>query len=284
MFSKSVISSLTTTIFLACVATAATPAANQPFYPSKTQVRAAVNPAKAANGTVVVNAASFLPGITPGGLATVFGTNLSDITGTVSANSDPFPNVLANVSITVNGIAAPIFSISYANGQDQISFAIPWQTQTGLGAAEVKVFDYGNLVADVIVDSYTDDPGIFAYEKYGTQYAVALHSSDYALITPEDAAYRGEIIILYTTGLGPVDQFIQNGYGAPAKPLANTLDKFHVRIAGEDARVYFSGLAPGFVGLYQINMELPGDLPAGDLSLKIFSDYADSQTVYLPVK
>ena len=55
-------------------------------------------------------------------------------------------------------------------------------------------------------------------------------------------------------------------------------------VAGQDARLSFSGLAPGFVGLYQINLRLPDDLPAGDLPLKIFSDFANSQTVFLAIQ
>jgi uncharacterized protein (TIGR03437 family) len=55
-------------------------------------------------------------------------------------------------------------------------------------------------------------------------------------------------------------------------------------VAGEDARIWFSGLAPGFVGLYQINLQLPDDLPAGDLTLGIFSDFANSQSVFLSVR
>ncbi len=239
--------------------------------------------AKQTGGTVVVNAASFLPGVSPGGLATVFGTNLTDVSGVVLAGTNPFPLVLANVSVDVNGIPAPIFSIAFANGEDQISFQVPWQAPTGPGVIRVQVYDYNTLVADVRVDSFTEDPGIFGYQRFGTSYAVAVHT-DFTLIGPDNPALRDEVIILYTTGLGPVDQSIPNGLGAPSRPLANTLDPFRVVVAGADARVLFSGLAPGFVGLYQINMALPHDLPAGDLPMRILSEYANSQTVYLTVR
>lgn len=262
-----------------CLA-AATPQLSQPYYPSKSVARLTPH----ASGTVVVNAASYLPGVSPGGLATAFGANLSDVNGTIVAGTNPFPLVLADVSVTVNGVPAPIFSVAYAGGQDQISFQVPWGTITGIAAANVKVYDYGQKVADVVVDSFTEDPGIFAFTKYGNQYAVALHSVDYSLITPDNPTYRGEAIILYTTGLGAVDTFIRDGYGAPSNPLANTKNFFRVLLAGREARLYFSGLAPGFVGLYQINLQIPNDVPAGDLTLKIYSEYADSQTVYLSVR
>jgi minor extracellular serine protease Vpr len=268
-------------LILACSAGAATPKVKRQYFPSKTAARHTVH---SSSGAIVVNAASFLPGVSPGGLATVFGTNLTDVSGAIFANTNPFPTVLANVSVTVNGVAAAIFSVAYANGQDQISFQVPWETDTGPGAADVQVFDYDTEVAELQADSYTEDPGIFSYQKFGQLYAVALHSDDYTLVAPDNPAFRGEIIILYTTGLGPVDRFVRDGLGAPGNPPANTLDPFRVDVAGEDARIWFSGLAPGFVGLYQINLQLPDDLPAGDLTLGIFSDFANSQSVFLSVR
>jgi len=202
----------------------------------------------------------------------------------VSSSTNPFPLTLANVQVTVNGVPAPLFSIAYANGEDQVSFQVPWQTPIGPGAAEVQVYDYGSLVADQVVDSFTEDPGIFGYSQYGNLYAVAAHGSDNALITTNDPAYRGETIVLYVTGLGPVDQQLPNGLGAPGNPPANTIDPYTVQVAGEAAQILFSGLSPGFVGVYQINLVLPGDLPAGDLPVKIYSDYANSQTVLLTVQ
>lgn len=246
--------------------------------------KAAVQKPHDAGQTVVVNAASYLPGVSPGGLATVFGTNLTDVNGVVPATTNPFPTTLANVSVTVNGVPAPIFSVAYANGEDQISFQVPWATPVGQAAADIQVFDYNNLVANLTVDSFTEDPGIFGFSQYGNTYAVALHGSDNALVTPSDPASPGEVIVLYTTGLGPVDQRVPDGYGAPSNPLAYTQDPFQVVIAGESAAVYFSGLAPGFVGLYQINVRLPGDLPAGDLTMQILSDYANSQKVLITVQ
>ena len=241
-------------------------------------------PKDIGQGIQVVNAASFLPGVSPGGLATVFGTNLTDVTGVVEANSNPFPTILANVSVTVNGVYAPIFSIAYANGLDQISFAVPWSTVTGPGAAYVKVYDYGTLVGSLVVDSYIEDPGIFGFQQFGNTYAVALHASDYALVTPDDPAVLGEVLVLYVTGLGPVNQDLPDGWGAPSNPPAYTLDPYRVILAGESVSVFFSGLAPGYVGLYQLNIQLPRDLPAGDLNLQITSDYANSQSVLLSVR
>lgn len=248
-----------------------------PFYRPRGEV--AAKP-RQGQGPVVVNAASFLPGVSPGALATVFGENLSDVTGTVVGGSNPLPTVLAGVSVTVNGFPAGVFSVAYANGEDQISFQVPWETPTGPAAADIQVFDYGVLEATITVDSFSEDPGIFTYD--GT-YAVA-QAADGSLIGPDNPAIAGEVIVLYTTGLGPVTVTPPDAYAAPFSPLAYTEDPFTVLVNNEPAQVFFSGLTPGFVGLYQINLTLPADLPPGDLNIQITSAYASSEVDVLSVR
>ena len=229
---------------------------------------------------VVVNAASYLPGISPGGLVTIFGHNLTDVNGIVLAGTDPFPDQLAGVSVLINGIYAPIFGVAYANGEDQISVQVPYSTATGPSAAEVQVYNHSALVADFITDSYVEDPGIFMYN--GT-YAIAVRYSDGSLVGPDNPAYPGDILTVYTTGLGPLSQNLTDGYGAPSNPLAYTVDPFQMDVNGQPVDVLFSGLAPGFVGLYQLNVQLPQNLPAGTLNMQIYSQYANSGVALLPV-
>ena len=229
----------------------------------------------------VVNAASFLRGISPGGLATIFGQNLTEVSGPVVANTNPLPTRLAGVEVNVNGVPAPIFSVAYANGEDQISFQVPYEIDTGPDAATIDVFDFGNPVGNTVTDSFTEDPGIFAYG--GNGYVVAQRSFDGSLIEPNNPASPGETIILYTTGLGPLSIPLQDGWGAPSNPLAYTVDPFDVLVDGQPCRVLFSGLGPGFVGLYQLNLVLPSDLPSGNLRIQITSQYANSQVATLPV-
>jgi len=236
-------------------------------------------PAQPAS-TVIVNAASYLPGISPGGLATIFGKDLSHVADVVVANTNPLPTLLANVSVKVNGRSAPIFSVSYNGTEDQISFQVPYRTETGPNAAEVQVYDGGNLVADIITDSFTEDPGIFVYQG---KYAIAVSTTNNSLIGPNNPASGGDVIVLYTTGLGRLTLDLQDGYGAPSSPLAYTSDPFQVVVNGQQCQVLFSGLGPGFVGLYQINLVLPRNLPSGDLNMQILSQYGDSAIVKLPV-
>jgi len=118
---------------------------------------------------------------------------------------------------------------------------------------------------------------------YQGNYAVGLLYPDYSLLGPHNAALPGDYIILYTTGLGPVSLNLQDGYVAPPNPLARTEDPFRVLVDGEQCDVFFSGLAPGFAGLYQLNIRLPGDLPPGNLDLQILSQFANSNVATLPL-
>jgi minor extracellular serine protease Vpr len=257
-------------------ARADTPAKSRYFPESSRKLK----PAITSGNVAVVNAASFLPGVSAGALITIFGDDLSDVSGVVVANSDPLPYELAHVSVRINGIRAPIFSVAYNGTDDQISAQVPYSTVTGPGAALVEVFDYGQLVGSARADSYDEDPGIFTYQG---NYAVALLSPSYSLLGPNNPAYPGDYVVLYTTGLGPLSLDLRDGYGAPSNPLAYTQDPFEVLVAGKPCKVFYSGLAPGFVGLYQLNVQLPFDVPRGNLSVQITSPYADSNVAVIPV-
>src|SRR5271170_4579566 len=149
------------------------------FYRPRSSARkaASVKP-RDIGDAVIVNAASYEPGISPGALATIFGDDLTTVTGIVLAGSNPLPTELADVQVMVSGFAAPIYGVAYANGQDQISIQVPYEAPTGPGAAEIQVYDQGTLVADFFTDSFTEDPGIFTYDG-GLAIAEA---ADYSLI------------------------------------------------------------------------------------------------------
>jgi uncharacterized protein (TIGR03437 family) len=84
-------------------------------------------------------------------------------------------------------------------------------------------------------------------------------------------------------GLGQTDTPVASGAGSPASPLANTVTPPTVTIGNEPAPLSFSGLAPGLVGVYQINLQIPADAPNGDLTLIVSLDGNSSNSGLLPV-
>jgi len=128
------------------------------------------------------------------------------------------------------------------------------------GRVSLKVTYSGVESAAVDLDVTPTAPGLFLWgDARG-----AILNQDFTLNTPQNPAARGAAVILYATGQGKVDPEVADGTASPADPLARTPALPEVTVGGVPAQVGFSGLAPGFVGLWQINVVVPQSAPAGD--------------------
>jgi uncharacterized protein (TIGR03437 family) len=213
----------------------------------------------------VVNAASFTAGLSPGSLASAFGINLAG--GALSAASLPLPVELSGVRVLLNGRAAPLLYIS----DRQINFLVPNDTATG--EAELVVSFGSGSAADatnpVRVPVRALDPGIFFQAETGLG---AILVAGTGKTTVDRAAAVGDVLEIYCTGLG---RLALN----PSSGLSETAVRPQVRIAGRDAEVLFSGAAPGFVGLYQVNARVPAGTPGGAQGVSIRQESAASNEV-----
>jgi uncharacterized protein (TIGR03437 family) len=107
-------------------------------------------------------------------------------------------------------------------------------------------------------------PAIFSLNSQGTGPGAILDSA-YNLVDASNPATAGTtIILIYCTGLGSVSSN-QPATGAPASTteLAQTTATTTVTIGGVTENASFSGLAPGYVGLYQVNALVPAGVAAG---------------------
>lgn len=222
----------------------------------------------------VLNGASFRPGqpLAPGSWATAFGA-FSGVTAT-TAPSLPYPSTLAGVSITVGGTAAPVY---FANNQ-QINFLIPYGTAPGLQPIQITTGS-GTVQSNVRVISAA--PGLFVKDATQQQPPKgAVLNQDSAENTQGNPARRGSVIQIYGTGPGALSTAPQDGGAAPTSPLTTTTSTPQVFIGGVEATVQFSGLAPGFAGLWQVNATIP-DRPfiTGRVSVNVFMNGVDSNEV-----
>ena len=219
----------------------------------------------------VTNGASFVAGLPPpGGLATIFLSGLQGVDGLTEATGTPLPGTLAGVSVYIGtstnpqnpgGIAeAPLLAVVGTNGQQQINFQVPNEVGNAR-AADVMVTANGVTAVVTQVSISTSPPGVFNVDA--TRGAIE-HSADYSAVTPGHPATPGEIVIVYATGLGLVTPVVNDGISAPLMPLSTTDQTPAVTIGGQTAEVLFSGLAPGKVGLYQLNVRVPKNAPAGE--------------------
>jgi uncharacterized protein (TIGR03437 family) len=209
--------------------------------------------------SAVVNAASYQPGTSAGALATLFGTNLSPAVGIESPGGAVS---YKGVSVTVGGRLAPLFAIANVNGEEQINFQVPTEVSTSGAAEPVQVNNNGSIGATNVAIAPIQ-PGVFEYVPSGssTPYGVIVNQ-DGSTAGPSNPAPRGSTVVMYMTGLGPKSPPLETGQLGPV-PLAYTTNAVVVTINKVSAQVLFSGAAPGFIGLDQVNFTIPADAPVG---------------------
>jgi uncharacterized protein (TIGR03437 family) len=220
----------------------------------------------------VVNDASYTAPVAAGSIAAAFGDFL--LAAPVTDNSSPLVTSLSGLSLQFGtGPLAPLF---YASA-GQINFQIPWelagQSQTTLTAAL-----NGASSAAQTVSLAPFAPAIFTTNGQGTGPGAIL-DSNYHLVSSTNPTTAGATILIYCTGLGPVTNQPPTGSPGPSGPLARTIMTPTVTIGGALANVPFSGLAPGYVGLYQVNAQVPAGSASGDsVPIAISIGGVDSQT------
>jgi uncharacterized protein (TIGR03437 family) len=210
----------------------------------------------------VTNAASFVTGLAPGSISTIFGTGFTTA-GIQTATSFPLPTEIGGVSVIVDGTAAPLLAVANVNGIQQINFVAPWFLAPSGSPPTTNVTVVVNGVSSITVWAPVLDyqPALYLLDG---KHAAAQHSADFSTITSQNPAKPGEVVVLYGTGLGLVQPAVATGAPAPSNPPATTVVNPVVAIGGAQADVLFSGLAPGFANLYQLNVRMPQALPAGD--------------------
>ncbi len=226
----------------------------------------------------VVNAASFAAGqpVAPGMLAAIFGFDLARSIS--AAGAIPLPTQLDDVTVTFNGIAAPLHAIIAGGPSNpaQINVQVPWNVLapgSASGTATVVVRRGAVESPPLSVDIGPVSPGVFAY-PYGVGQAIAvLQTGDArngALAGPAGSipgiatspAKAGDYLQIYANGLGAPDIPAADGY-ASSDQLRRTATPV-ILIGGVAAEVAFAGLSPWFVGVNQINARIPENAPKGD--------------------
>jgi uncharacterized protein (TIGR03437 family) len=237
-----------------------------------------LSPPPLINSGGVVNAASYVGPVVPGSIAAAFGNFL--LSSPSGAVGTPLPTDLSDLFLQFgNGIRAPLF---YASG-GQVNLQVPWeitQTQTTLTASVS-----GQTSAPQTLNLAPFAPAIFSINAQGTGQGAILDTS-YHLVDASNPTVPGSTYIqIYCTGLGQVTNQPQSGFPAPSSPLAETPTTPTVTIGNVAAQGLFSGLAPGFVGLYQVNALVPVGVPSGDsVPVSITIGGVTSNTVTIAVQ
>ncbi len=228
----------------------------------------------------VLNAASFAPTTYPisgGTLVSLFGSGLAP--SNLPAPGIPLPTILNGVTVTIDGVPAPLLFVSDLQINLQVPFA------TGGTTASIVANNNGQVSNAVTVPADLSSPGVFSTAQNGLGPGTITHA-DFRPITAEDPAEIGETVIVFLTGLGPVNPAFADGDAPPsAEPFARTTDpNIAVTFGGVDGAIFFSGGSPCCVGLYQINVTIPSRvIPGPAVPVTIFTSTAISDFVDLAI-
>jgi uncharacterized protein (TIGR03437 family) len=226
-------------------------------------------PALLPNG--VVEGAGFSPQrpLAPGSIVSIFGSQLTS--GDNAASSLPLPRSLGGVSVRIGASDAPLFFA----GPGQINAQVPFNARPG-DTVNVLVNSGGRYAAPQNYLIAPNQPGIF--QSAGV---VAALDSQYRNITAENPARIGDTIQIFATGLGLVDATVASGEAAPS--FSTVTNPVTAEVGGVPVPVVYQGLAPGFVGLYQVNVQLTSSVPTGDAVPMVLRQNGLASNPTLPV-
>jgi uncharacterized protein (TIGR03437 family) len=233
---------------------------------STTQTVVTPTPPVQLINVTLANGASLLPGpLAPGEIFSIFGQGIGPtvaVTGTFD-EVGTLSTTLADVQVLfigtpVSATPAPLYYVQ----ANQINAQVPYQ-MAGQASAQLQVVYQGVTLAVMQVSIAAANPALFTL-NYGTGNAVVVNQ-DGSINSNQHPAPRGSIVVLYATGEGQTSPAGVTGQAAAA-PFPVPVLSVSLTMAGIPANILFAGEAPGFVGLLQINAQVPsGFVPTGDL-------------------
>jgi len=210
--------------------------------------------------------------LAPGALIQITGQYLAG--QTVNATTVPLPQSLAGTSVIVGGLPAPVSMVSPGQVNAQVPFELP------PGQPYQVIVNANNaLTTPQSFQAGAASPGLSVLPS---GYVQAGHQNGTA-VTEAAPAKPGEIVSIYLVGMGATTIPVASGDPGPGAPFATTQTNPAVTINKESATISFSGLIPGLVGVYQVNVQVPADAPNGDLVLNLAQNAFASNTGLLPV-
>jgi uncharacterized protein (TIGR03437 family) len=215
----------------------------------------------------VVNAASNEARLAPGSWMAIYGTNLA--AASAAAPAMPLSASLGGVSVTVNGVSAPLLFVS----PNQINAQVPFETafsqteaQEDCKPSQVTVSTAAGRATHALFLSEAA-PALYTRDMSGQGRALVL-SSDFQML---DAVSPGQTVVLYAAGLGATDPPAVSGHAGMAVAPFNRVaapNMPDVYIGDRQATVLFAGLAPGLPGVYQLNVQVPEHLASDRVQLR----------------
>jgi len=209
-----------------------------------------------------------LPPIAPGGLVTLFGSGFTY--APYQADAIPLATTMGGTTVFVDNVAVPLLYVS----PTQINFQLPWGNRTGSSRLRVN---FGGVETEITAQVSPSAPAIFQWRGNRGVFV----NQDFTLNVPENPAPRGSVVILYLNSIGPVSPAVADGAASPTSVPAKGIETPIVTFGGVRGTVYFSGLAPGFVGVWQLNVQVPASAPTGEVPVVVSTSQGVSNTAMI---
>ncbi len=227
----------------------------------------------------VVHAATFRANaLAPSQMLTIFlgGVGPSAAAAPGLDSSGRLPTNFNGVEARFDGQPASLLYV----GPDQVTLLAPSRL-AGRRSAHLTLVDFQQRVHDVTLPVAATAPGLFLH---GNDPSLAVATDVFGrVITRENPAEPGQVLILYAAGDGARSPSTVDGVPA-TEPLPQPAAPISLTVADSAVELLYTGAAPGYVGLMQINARLPGDLPGGDLPVTLLAGaQASPQGAHLPV-
>jgi uncharacterized protein (TIGR03437 family) len=211
--------------------------------------------------TLLPNGISSFSGLSApsaGSLVRIAGWNFLDDAAEF-ADGVPLPTSFVGISVEVNGQPIPLLAMTPSQITAQLPFTIP------AGATDFAVNFGGGQQLTATAQVKAAAPEVLQYVQpfFTSIYAMAFHAGTAIVADQAHPGSAGEVLEMYGIGLGAVSPAVDAGMPGPSNPLASAIAVPEVKIGSKTATVTFAGLAPGLVGIDQVNAVVPSGLKSG---------------------
>jgi uncharacterized protein (TIGR03437 family) len=234
------------------------------------------------NGTVNnLNPVSGAP-LSPGTIAQVYGTGLG--TTPVSTGGAPLPTTFNNTFALVGPNQAPLYFLS----SGQINIQIP-NNATATQQTPIVLSVNNALTLPLTLSIVPATPGVLSYDDGPTASSpqngahIKAQHADGSLVNSASPAKPGEYIVMYLVGMGATNPSVASGAVSPSSPLARVTAEPTVTVDSQPCTLTYAGLTPTYVGLYQIDFQVPTGAMSGDLEVKVSQNGVAANPTLLPV-
>jgi len=236
-------------------------------------VTANVAPTLSRNGTLHNLKPEIGASLAPGTIVQIHGTGMAG--GEFAAEQVPLLTELHGTSVIVGGIEAPLYFVS----PTQLNALLPFELAPGR-QYQVLVNANGELTLPDTLQLAPVQPGVMA----SPDGLIAAYHGDGTLVNDSSPAAPGENLVIYLAGMGLTDIPVASGHPSPGDPPARVTEPPEITVGGQPASVDFAGLAPGLVGLYQVNFQVPAGLASGKHAVVIEQAQVPANETVIPVQ